>query len=370
MKRYLFLVFLFFIGVSYAQNNNDKLNSKKDSLENKNQKKERAFAIVPLITSTPLMGVGVGVTTSYLYKGDTSNASKSQLRVGGQYTTTNSYSAFALNNLWLKDNKIRMLSTLNFSSVNNEFEDEGREVEYNINTTFITHLQMFRIANNLYIGGPLHYKRIQYKPNNDDGEDFIEENGIENEQTGGFGFAGSYDSRKNKYYPTNSLFLTARFDMFPEFLGSERKYNKTIIDARAYIDGFSYDDVLAMQIYGEYASYYAPDAGLPSVSGKAILRGFPHGQLKARSMTGGQAEYRYTIGESRFRVTGFFGVVNLAGGSYGDGVNSRNDDGWYNAVGLGTRYKIQQVTGVDVRLDFVRTSFNDYSIYLKLNQAF
>jgi len=316
------------------------------------------------------MGVGVGVTTSYLYKGDQSNASKSQLRVGGQYTSTDSYSIFGLNNLWLKDNSIRMLTTLNFSSINNEFEDAGRDVEYNINTTLITHLQMFRVAKGFYAGMPFHYKRINYEPNNEHGEDFIDENGIENELTGGFGFAGSFDTRKNKYYPTNSVFITARFDLFPEFLGSERKYNKTIIDARGYIDGFSYEDVLAMQVYGEFSSYYSPDAGLPSISGKAILRGFPHGQFKARSMTGGQAEYRYTIGQSRFRLTSFFGVANLNGGSYGDGTNSRNDDGWYNAVGVGARYKIQQVTGVDIRLDFVRTSEGEYSAYLKLNQAF
>lgn len=370
MKKFILPVVLLIVCISYSQNNKSNFSKSKDSIQVKESKKEKSFAIIPLITSTPLMGFGFGVSTSYLYKGDDTDSSKSQLRVGGQYSSTKSYSIFGTNNLWLKNNSIRLSSAVTYSSINNEFEDEGKDIEYNINTTGFVQLQMFKVAKGLYLGGPLIYKRVYYKPNNDDGEDFIEDNGINNERTGGFGFAGSYDSRTNKYYPTNSTFLTFRFDMYPEWLGSDQKYNKAIIDARGYIDGFSHDDVLAMQFYGEYASYYAPDAGLPSVSGKALLRGFPQGQLKARYMTGGQAEYRYTIGESRFRITGFLGMVNLAGGSYGDGGNSRDDDGWYNAVGIGARYKVQQVTGVDLRLDFVRTSLNDYSVYLKLNQAF
>ena len=341
--------------------------AQKDSIS---VKKEKAFAIVPLITSTPLMGVGFGLTTSYLYQGDKSQASKSQLNAGGQYTTTESYSVFATNNLWLRDNKFRLVTMLSYSGINNEFEEDGDNVEYNINTTLFSQLQMMRVYKNVYAGIPLLYKRITYKPNNEFGEDFIQKNGIENERTGGFGLAGTYDSRKNKYYPTNSLFITTRWDIYPEWLGAVQDYNKVIINARGYIDGFSREDVLAMQLYGEYASYFAPDAGLPAISGKSILRGFPQGQLKARYMTGGQAEYRYTIGQSRFRAVGFFGLVNLAGGSYGDGVNSRDDDGWYNAVGLGARYKLQQITGVDIRLDFVRTSLDDYAVYLKLNQAF
>jgi hypothetical protein len=87
-------------------------------------------------------------------------------------------------------------------------------------------------------------------------------------------------------------------------------------------------------------------------------------------MTGGQTEYRYQIPNSKFRIISFFGVANLSGGSYGNEGNSRDDDGWYQAGGLGLRYAIQQKTGVDLRLDFVLTSKQDKGIYLKLNQAF
>ena len=114
---------------------------------------------------------------------------------------------------------------------------------------------------------------------------------------------------------------------------------------------------------------------MPTLSGKTILRGYPSGQFKAKYQTGGQTEYRYTIPSSRFRLVGFFGMANLSGGSMGvedsnGNIQSRQDDGWYTSEGIGVRYILQQVTGVDLRLDFVHTSEGQFSFYLKLNQAF
>ena len=104
--------------------------------------------------------------------------------------------------------------------------------------------------------------------------------------------------------------------------------------------------------------------------GKTLLRGFPAGQFKAKYLSGAQTEYRYTIKQSKFRVTAFFGVANLSGGSYGIDDRSRHDDGWYSAGGIGARYKIQPITGIDLRLDFVRISEGENAVYLMLNQAF
>ena len=60
----------------------------------------------------------------------------------------------------------------------------------------------------------------------------------------------------------------------------------------------------------------------------------------------------------------------LTGGSYGVDDKSRDNDGWYTAGGIGGRYTIQPKTGVDLRLDLVRTGEGGYALYLMLNQAF
>ena len=78
-----------------------------------------------------------------------------------------------------------------------------------------------------------------------------------------------------------------------------------------------------------------------------MLRGFPAGQFKARYLTGMQTDYRYQIPDTRFRLVAFAGIANLSGGSYGSGGDSRHDDGWHTAGGVGARYAIQPKFGTD-----------------------
>lgn len=334
-------------------------------------KTEKALKVVPLLTSTPLLGWGFGVSTSYLYKGDQSKVSKSQLNVGGQYSSTKSSTIFIKNNLWLKDNSYLSSTNIGFSDINNEFQDDVfGDVRYKVNSLLAAEILMFRIANHIYIGTPLSYKKLTYTPNNENGEEFIKKNGIRDENTGGFGFMASYDSRKNKFFPSNSAWVTTSINNNPEWLGAVDNYYSFVIDARYYAKGFRINDVWAWQFYGQYSSDKTPDSGLPSLSGKSLLRGYPSGQFKAKYLTGAQTEYRYTIDNSRFRFLGFFGLANLSGGSYGLDGNSRNNDGWYTAQGAGIRYMLQQVTGVDLGLDAVYSSEGQVSFYLKLNQAF
>lgn len=351
----IFFILLLIPAFSYGQ----------DSL-----KTEKALSIVPLITSSPLMGVGLGAAASFLYTTGEGTSSKSQLQIGGQYSNTKSFTTFIKNNAWFKINKIFSATAITYSGINNEFNSDGEDVAYNVNTFLMSELLMFKISKNIYLGGPLKYKNLKYTANNEAGEDFLYDNGFQDENSLGLGISSSYDTRKNKYFPVKATFITLNFNTNPTWLGAVDSYYSFVVDARYYVKGFSTNDAWAWQLYGQYSSEKTPDSGLPTLSGKTLLRGFPAGQFKAKHITGAQTEYRYTLGESRFRITGFYGVANLSGGSYGIDDRSRHDDGWYSAGGIGARYKIQQVTGVDLRLDFVRTNIGENSIYLMLNQAF
>ena len=130
----LLLTFIFLIPLfSYSQ----------DSI-----KTEKAFKIIPLISSSPLMGFGFGGAVSYLYRTEEQGSSKSQLQVGGQYSNTESYSTFIKNNAWFKNNSILSSTKILFSSINNEFNSEGEEVSYNINSFLFSELLMFKISKN------------------------------------------------------------------------------------------------------------------------------------------------------------------------------------------------------------------------------
>jgi hypothetical protein len=334
------------------------------------EKKESPLRFVPLVTSTPLTGTGIGAAASYLYKVD-DNSATSQLQVGGQYSNTESITTFIRNSAWLKANYIHSNSALLWSDINSEFDgDDGRQVEYKIESLVLGQKLLFQVKENIYLGGQAVYKNLDYSPNNTAGEDFLFDNGIVDEKSVGVGVSGSYDTRENKYYPQDAYWIDLDAESFPSAFGADDTYYKLTINTRYYKSGLAAEDVWANQLYGQYASDKTPDSSLPTLSGKSMLRGYPAGQFKAKYLSGMQTEYRYQIANKPFRLIGFAGIAVLSGGSFGQGGRERDDDGTYWAVGAGGRYAIQSRTGVDLRLDLVTNSENDQSAYLALNQAF
>ena len=364
MKNFV-IIFLVFPLFAFAQES-DKIESVKDQ---DTIITEKALKIVPLITSSPLLGFGFGAAVSFLYDTD-EGSSKSQLSAGGQYSVTESFTMFANNKAFFKGNKIRSNTNTSFASINNEFESDVQDVSYNVRTLILSEILMFQIVKHSYLGGFVSYKQVVYDPNNTGGTDFLFNNGVVDETTGGIGIAYSFDTRKNKYFPSEAWLINLGINNYPSWLGAVQNYFQFILNARYYNNGFRDGDVWAWQLYGQFSSKKTTDNGLPTLSGKSLLRGFPAGQYKALYMTGVQSEYRYQIVNSRFRLVSFAGLANLAGGSFGDDGNSRDDDGWYSNFGIGGRYSIQPKTGVDLRLDLVVTSKGDKALYLKLNQAF
>ena len=338
--------------------------------DNIKEESESNFKVVPLLTSSPLLGAGVGGAISYLYDTGEGASSKSQLRVGGQYSNTKSYNLFVNNNAYFLDNRIISTTVASFAHINNEFQAEGESIEYNARTAILSTLLMYEAYSDIYFGGYISYKNLNYNALNANGSDFLFTNGIVPESYATLGGAFSYDTRKNKYYPSDAIWISLRLDMGHESLGALNSYYASILNARYYAKGFSAGDVWAWQFFGQYSSEKTPDSALPTLSGKTVLRGFPSGQFRARYLSGLQNEYRYKIKNSKFKVVAFCGVATLQGGSYGTEGESRQDDGVYANAGAGLRYAIQAKTGVDLRLDLVTTSENQQSLYLMLNQAF
>ena len=334
------------------------------------QPEEKALRIVPLLTSTPLTGTGIGVSTSYLYRLDEESA-KSQLQVGGQYSNTDSVTVFVRNNAFLKGNDIISNTALLPAKTNSEFDGGyAEDVKYQIKSLLVSQKLLFRVRDEFYVGGKVFYKNTEYLANNAAGKDFLHNNGVIDQENGGLGASVSWDARENKYFPRNAHWVDVDADAAPSSLGADDSYSRLTVNARYYGPGLRSADVWAHQFFGQYASEKTPDGDLPTLSGKSILRGFPAGQFRARFMNGAQTEYRYVLEGTKYKFVAFAGVASLHGGSYGSGGQQRDDDGSYWAGGLGLRYAIQRRTGVDLRLDLVTTSENEESVYLTLNQAF
>ena len=109
-KRAFLLCFTLLTSLLLAEDNNTTIDVEKSF-------KEGSYKLVPLISSNPTSGTGVGGAVTYLYTLDP-NSSPSQLLSGAQYTNTKSYSAFAKNDAYLYNDHLR--STTVFSYVHNK----------------------------------------------------------------------------------------------------------------------------------------------------------------------------------------------------------------------------------------------------------
>jgi hypothetical protein len=343
---------------------------------------DESYKVVPIVSSNPTSGTGAGVTGNMMYLAD-SNSSPSQAILTGQYTTTDSYSFFALNKMFFSSDRWQSNSALFYIYNNSSFTIDlpieipnyGYDIEpyFDVNIYGAFEQILYQPIPNWYIGGHIFYLSQTFNAKNEEGEFFLIKSGITDNNRGGLGGAISYDTRDKdeKFYPLDAIYANINLSYFPEFMGSGDDFYNIMLNFRDYTPGFSEEDVLATQIFGQYCSENTPDGALSALGARNIIRGFPIGKYKTRYMTALQSEYRYSISNTRFRLTLFGGYANLSGGSKGTELGNRDrDNGDYYSGGGGVHYILSEKYGLDYRLDIAYSSDDETSIYANLNQAF
>ena len=344
------------------------------------QKEEPTFKVVPMISSNPTAGTGVGLMGSMTYKAD-SESSPSQAIVAAQYTNTESYSLYLINKLFFDQDKWQSNSIYahiyNRSSFSIDMPADLPidilEPHFDVKIDAILQQFMYLVQKNIYVGGQIFYVAQDFSATDSAGELFLREYGIESINRGGVGGIVSYDTRSKseKFYPKDSTFINLSFNYFPKFMGSDKVFFNGLLNARKYIPGLKRDDVLALQFLGQYCSENTPDGALAPLGARNVIRGFPIGKYKTRYMNAVQTEYRYRVGKSRFRIAPFVGFANLSGGSSGTQSGNRNsNNGNYYSGGCGIHYILDEKHQLDYRVDVAYSSDDETSLYASLNQAF
>ena len=332
---------------------------------------------MPTISSNPTSGTGLGVMSSLTYNVD--NSSPSQSIFLGQYTDTDSYNIFALNNMFFKNDDYHFLAGGGyiFNNANlvlpidiPQFSDDAK-MEVDIYVVFSQ--LYYRVYEHLYLGGQIFYIDQQVEPTNVEGLLFVTAFGIEDNKRLGIGPILAYDTRgkKEKFYPRDATYVNGAFNYFAKEFGSKISFYNANVNARVYKHGFKADDVIAMQFYSKYCSEDTPDGALATLGANNVIRGFPLGQYKARFLNAVQTEYRYEFSGTNFKLTSFAGFANLSLGSKGTAVGNRDsNNGNYYSGGVGTQYVIQKEAGIAYRVDVAYSSDEEVSIYATINQAF
>ncbi|MFQ6037928.1 MAG: BamA/TamA family outer membrane protein, partial [Candidatus Aminicenantales bacterium] len=182
------------------------------------------------------------------------------------------------------------------------------------------------------------------------------------ESVSGLGVVAVLDTRNNIFFPGKGVFLTASGTLFRPSLGSDYRFQKVSFDFREYIPCFS-GHVLALQQSLNLASGDVPFHWLNSLGGPMVMRGYIQGRFRDRNSLYVQVAYRFPL-IWRLSASGFLGVGDVAprAGSFRFGKLKL-------AGGWGLRFRIDQDTGTNIRLDFgfARGSFG---VYAMVNEAF
>lgn len=353
--------------------------------EENSESDDVSFRAMPTVSSNPSQGTGLGATAVVIYKAD-KQSSPSQGILTGQYTDTDSYNVFAVNKMFFSSDKWQSNTVAGIIFNNSEFDLSGDfvppvlppiefddAIKFNVEISVVFQQFLYEIHDDYYIGGQVMLIDQSFSGLNPLGEIFLKASGIENSSRGGYGLTLTYDSRtkREKFYPTDSTYININVNQFPETLGAKTQYYNSILNARKYIQGYKAKDVFAMQAYMQYSSENTPDGALAALGARNILRGFPIGLYKTRNMLATQGEYRYPLGETRFRLTAFGGYAKMGGGSSGtENGNRDRDNGVYYSGGLGVHYILEKQQQLDYRVNLAYTSDDEVSLYASINQAF
>lgn len=342
---------------------------------------DKKFRLVPVVSSNPNAGTGVGFMSSFIYNADT-QSSPSQLLGSAQYTNTSSWNISAMNSAFFHDDFIKSTTMLAYlhnnteffiDSMDSSFDPVQGDASYEVDVMFLGQQLLFEMWDQIFVGGQAMYTSQNFSNPNELGGDFLQTRGVKNASRGGFGLTVSYDTRSKaeKIYPRNAEYISGLVNFLPEFLGADTYFSTMVLNARHYQTGLREEDVWASQLFIKHCSADTPDGALAALGSQNVLRGFAIGQYKARTMAALQTEYRYQIRGTRFRMAGFIGLANLSGGSTGTAEGNRDsDNGTYASGGIGIRYMLQPKAGVDFRIDLATTSKDEQSVYARINQAF
>ena len=178
----------------------------------------------------------------------------------------------------------------------------------------------------------------------------------------GVGIVGAWDSRDYTFFPNHGRYDQVRVIGYFQGLGSDFSFTTYELDLRRY-RAVGPDKVIAVQVYGNFATGDAPFYKLPVLGGGNHLRGYYQGRYRDKDFVVAQVEYRTY-------VWGRLGIVAFAGaGQVSPTLRLLTLDGFHGAAGGGLRFLFNKAEKVNLRAD-VGFGRGTSGVYFGLEEAF
>ena len=225
---------------------------------------------------------------------------------------------------------------------------------------FINPQFLQRINGNFYLGVTYEFQHtgpVSYTP----GGLFDQENitGRYGGNTSGIGPIISWDTRNSAYSPDHGFFAELQYVWFPDFLGSDFKFQVFSADVRRfiYLDPKS---VLALQGLAGLTFGNTPFRKLEELGGADMMRGYYGGRYTDKCLMAYPAEYRRLL----FWRVGM--VAFAATGEVAPTPTQFELDGLHFTYGGGLRFMLSRAEKLNLRVDYgIAKHSNAFTVQLR-----
>ncbi len=314
---------------------------------------------------------GASSLVVFHYNNDTS-LRLSEISVFGFYTEMKQLGLWIDHAIYGKDNKILLLGKMRFQNypllyygIGNRIAEKPLAVVpanyYNVRERFV-----YRLKGNLFAGLELDYQHLA-NPEFDWHEHVIRHDsalpqGGHGSQNLGVGLGLLWDSRHNILNVREGFLAEVAFLRYGKLFSQSFPMNTMFLDGR-YFHAVRKNQVLALQVVGQFSSGDVPFNQLSLMGGEMIMRGHYLGKYRDKQYVAAQAEYRFLP----------FGFSKRLGGavfaSVGAVSSSFPTQNYKIAGGAGLRYLLFPKKDIFTRID-VGFEKEGYGIYFFIGEAF
>ncbi|WP_186757048.1 BamA/TamA family outer membrane protein [Echinicola salinicaeni] len=373
-----FLIVQAFVGVIFAQAQNDSSSVDNEQVESKffntvdhvlNKLSTATWSFIPAVTYAPETSLGIGAGAIKVFKSKKMEAQQlrpSSMPITFIYTLKKQAILELDLDLWKNYNKDYINARLELTDYPFKFYGIGNNTPYDKQEDYATRYAYFhlnymrRIIPNVYFGPRLEFRTDNiYETQLHGMLESGEVPGSDDPRVSGLGLKLNYDSRDDIFQPRGGSFHQFSWMTFQPFLGSKFTYDRYELDLRKYIP-VGKRKILAMQAWWSFIDGEAPFQQMSLIGGSKRMRGYFDGRYREKMAMVYQAEMRLP-------VYGNLGMVLFGNtGQVAHKLSQYAFDRFHYGAGFGIRYRMND-EGINIRIDF---AFGDQTaFYFGLNEV-
>ena len=346
-------------------------------VNNKSDLSQPQLLAYPTLAFAPETSWEIGASALYVYfaKRDTTNR-LSEINAFSFFTLENQYGFWFDHAMYSDKNRWFFLGRVRIQSFPIFYHGIGADTpiesiaKIETNQIQVKERILRKLKNNIYLGLEFDYQRLSgtnfvlEDPENSNFELPLGHNGSDNI---GLGLGLIHDSRHNVLNVRKGLFSELAFLHYNPLWGSTYEFTSILSDTRVY-KPVGKNNVLAIQLLGQFNFGDIPFNQLALMGGESIMRGYYYGRYRDRNQLAAQVEYRFL--PIPFKFTNRLGFAVFAGaGSVFNQVDNLNISNFVASGGVGLRFLIFPKKDIWTRIDFAVTE-ESTGFYFFIGESF